>query len=183
MNGCRALGAQLTVIATLIAGSAAQGCSEPSPRRDTQKEASMDDLLHALDRHPDVAVVILQGTEHFEDGLITLTIRGDGTATVEQLVSGKTQRYTAKIDAARIATLGNTLAAHRFTEARATTLPRAPGDTQLVLRVDRAGAPAFQVQLWDADRYKDADLDAILRTADAWIHEVSGGKLGQPANR
>ena len=50
-----------------------------------------------------------------------------------------------------------------------------------MLRVDRANAPTFEVQLWDADRYKDADLDAILRTADALIHEISGGKLGRPA--
>lgn len=179
MDSGRALGARVALIATLVGGSAAQGCREPSPRHDSQKEASMDDLLHALDRHADVAVVIRQGTEHFDDGLITLAVRGDGSATIEQLVNGATQRYAAKLDAARLATLGNTLAAHRFTAPRRTTLPREPGDTQLVLRVDRGGTPAFQAELWDADRYKDADLDAILRVADALIHEVSGGKLGQ----
>jgi hypothetical protein len=181
MDSRRARGARVGLIATLVAGSAAPGCSEPAPRHDTQKESSMDDLLHALDRHADVAVTIRQGTEHFDDGQITLVVRGDGSATVEQLASGAAQHYAMKLDAARIATLGNLLAVHRFSAARTTTLPRKPGDTQLVLRVDRGGTQAFQAELWDADRYKDADLDAILHTADALIHEVSGGKLGQAA--
>src|SRR5258707_13293816 len=118
MDSCHAPGARVALIAALVAGSAAQGCSEPSPRHDSQKEASMDDLLHALDRHADVAVVIRQGTEHFDDGLITLAVRGDGSATVAQLTSYAAQRYAAKLDAARVVTLGNTLATHRFTAAR-----------------------------------------------------------------
>jgi hypothetical protein len=181
MDGGSTRGAHVAVIATLVAGSAAHGCSEPAPRHDTQKEAPIGDSVRTLDRHPDLTVVIRQGTEHFDNGQITLAIRGDGNATVEQLASGKTQHYAAKLPPARVAALGATLGAHRFTGPRTTTLPREPGDTQLVLRVDRARAPAFQLQLWDADRYKDADLDAILRTTDALIHELSGGALGQPA--
>jgi hypothetical protein len=173
-----ALGAHVAWITMLVAGSTASGCSVQS-RRDTQRETSMDDWLHTLDHHADVAVVIRQGTEHFDDGLITLVVRGDGNVTVEQLTRGKTQQYTTKLDAARIATLGSTFAAHRFTAARTTTLPREPGDTQVVLRIDQGDTLAFNVQLWDADRYKDADLDAILRTADTLIYEVSGGKLGR----
>jgi hypothetical protein len=141
----------------------------------------MDDLLRALERHADVAVVVRQGTEHFDDGLITLAVRGDGRVIVDQLAAGAAQQHSAKLDAARVAAFGSSLAAHRFTAARTTTLPREPGDTPLVLRVDRADAPVFEVHLWNADRYKDADLDAILRTADAMIHEVSGGTLGHAA--
>jgi hypothetical protein len=181
MDSRHALDARVALIAALITGSAVQGCSEPSPRRDAQRESSMDDLLHALDRHADVAVTVRQGTEHFDNGLITLVVRGDGSAIVEQLASGAKQVYTAKLDATHLAALGSTLTAHRFTAVRTTTLPRKPGDTQLVLRLDRGGTQLFQAELWDADRYKDADLDAILRTADALIHEVSGGKLGQAA--
>jgi hypothetical protein len=175
-----------TLLATLLAGAAAPGCSAPAPSRDTQKAdpqkgSSMDDLLQSLDHHADVAVTVRQGTEHFDDGQITLVVRGDGKVTVDQLAAGATQHYALKLDAARVAQLGNLLAAHRFTAARTTTLPRQPGDTQLALRVERGGSQAFQAELWDADRYKDADLDAILHAADALIHEASGGKLGQPA--
>ena len=176
-------GVVAAAVLSALAGSAwlaPLGCSEPSRRGETQKETpTMDDLLRALDRHPDVTVVIRQGTEHFDDGLITLAIHGDGNATVEQRRSGREQQFTARLPAARIASLGGTLADHRFTAARTTKLPREPGDTPLLLRVDRGGAPAFQVEIWYADRYQDRDLDAIVRLADALIHEVTGGKLGQ----
>ena len=36
----------------------------------------------------------------------------------------------------------------------------------------------FTNQIWYADRYKDRDLDAIIRIADAVIHEVTKGRLG-----
>jgi hypothetical protein len=145
-----------------------------------QEPAAMDDVVRHLDRHPAATLTIQQGTEHFDDGQVTLALRGDGTATVEQLRSGKTQRYRAQLAPARVATVGAALAEHHFTRARTTSLPRQPGDTPLVLRLDGAG-PAFRADLWYADRYQDRDLDQLVQLADALIHEVSGGALGQPA--
>jgi hypothetical protein len=157
-------------------------CADHAARqRDATKElTSMDDLVRHLDRHPAVTITIQQGTEHFDDGVITLAVRGDGTATVDQLRSGKSQRYSSRLAADRLASFGAELADHQLTRARTTTLPRQPGDTPLVLRVDGEGTP-FRADLWYGDRYQDRDLDQIIRVADAVVHEVSGGALGQPA--
>lgn len=38
----------------------------------------------------------------------------------------------------------------------------------------------FEAESWEADRESDADLDAILRSADQLLHRFSAGKLGQP---
>ena len=141
----------------------------------------MDDPLRAFDRHPTATVTIQFGTEHFGNGQITLALRGDGAVSVEQRVAGAVNHYSATLDGPRIAEVGRTLSEHRFTQPRTSTLPRNPGDSQLVLRLSRDGVPAFAATIWYADRFTDRDLDAILRVVDDVLYAASGGKLGQPA--
>lgn len=166
-----------------LALALAAGCSEPSkPSTEPRQEpAAMDDSIRALDRHPTATVTIRFGTEHFGNGEIALAVRGDGAVSVEQRTATGVTRYTAQLDAARVAALGRALAEHRFTAPRTSAPPRDPGDSPLVLRLSGAGVPAFEAELWYADRFKDPDLDAIMRIADDLLHTASGGKLGQPA--
>jgi hypothetical protein len=162
----------------------AAACSEPAkPQTALPQEATaMDDPLRAFDRHPTDTVTIRFGTEHFGNGEITLAVRGDGAVRVDQRAAGATTHYGAQLDAARIVALGRVLADHRFTAPRTSTLPRNPGDTQLVLRLSGGGVPAFETTIWYADRFGDRDLDEILRAADDVLYTASGGKLGQPAS-
>jgi hypothetical protein len=150
---------------------------------DAQKETPgpMDDSLRSLDHQPDLSISLRQGTEHFRDGQITLTVHGDGRAEVEQLRAGTTTRTQARLPAARVTEIGRALADHRFTAPRTTSLPREPGDTPLVLRAERPGAAPLEIQLWYADRYQDRDLDAIIKLADAVIQEVrAASTAGSP---
>lgn len=156
--------------------SASPGAAHPSAPTG-QEPQTMDDPLRALDRHPGAVVTIRYGTEHFGKGLITLRLHGDGRAEVDQLAAGKPAHDELRLTAAQVATLGQRLADHKLTAPRTTTLPRQPGDTELHLALDGAG-PAFSIQLWYADRYKDPDLDAILQVADEVIHDVTAGRLG-----
>jgi hypothetical protein len=170
------VGAALAMVACHDAGGRHAG-SAP----ETAKETAMDDPLRSLDQHPGAAITIQQGTEHFRYGLITLVIRGGGAVEVDQLRSGAATHYAKPVPAARIAELGRTLAEHRLSAPRTTSLPRQPGDSPLVLRVEGLGAAPFQADLWYGDRYKDRDLDAIIRLADALVDEVSAGAVRQPA--
>lgn len=165
----------------MIAGAAlagAPGCASSSAPSDHKETQAMEDPLRAFDRNPDAVVTIRYGTEHFANGVITLRLHGDGKAEVEQLRAGQTTRDELHLPAARIAALGGALADHKLTAPRTTTLPREPGDTELLLRLDRAGAPVFNADLWYGDRYQDRDLDAVIRLADEVIHEVTQGRLG-----
>lgn len=173
--------ALVTAVAALAA--LALACSEPSKSQTApSKEATaMDDSIRALDRHPTAAITIRYGTEHFGRGQVTLTIRGDGAVAVEQRLAGTLASFAAHLDAPRVAELGKALAEHHFTRPRTSTLPREPGDTPLVLRLSGPDVPAFEATIWYADRYKDRDLDAILRLTDDVLHTATGGKLGQLA--
>jgi hypothetical protein len=172
----------MQVLAASLALVLAAACSEPpKPPTEPRKEASaMDDPLRAFDRHPTAMVTIRFGTEHFGNGEITLAVRGDGAVSVDQRAAGAVTHYSAQLDAGRTIALGRALADHQFTAPRTSTLPRDPGDTRLVLQLSGSGVPAFETAIWYADRFKDRDLDAILRLADDLLYTASGGKLGQP---
>lgn len=179
----RAPAAWLALASVLTLGAA---CPEP-PRpqtepREPHKEASaMEDPLRAFDRHPAATATIQFGTEHFGNGQITLVVRGDGAVSVDQRAASGLTQYTAKLDGAHVAAVGRALANHKFTAPRTSTMPRNPGDTQLVLRLSGAGVPAFETTIWYADRFKDQDLDAIMGIVEDLLYTASGGVLGQPA--
>lgn len=165
----------------LVVALALDACHDTARRpTDSAKETSMDDPLRNLDQYPGVAITIRQGTEHFRNGLVTLTIHGDGKVEVDQLRAGQAAHYEKQLPPDRIRDIGRQLAEHRVSAPRTTSLPRQPGDTPLVLRVEGAGPAPFQADLWYGDRYKDSDLDAIIRLADALVKEVSAGAAGSP---
>jgi hypothetical protein len=169
----------VAVVVTLggLAG-APLGCRETPAPRPHQETPAMEDTLRALDRIPDALVMIRYGTEHFANGLITLRIYSDGRAEVEQLSAGAKTIDELRLPPERIAALGRQLAEHGFTARRTSKLPREPGDTELLLELRRGGAVQAASQIWYADRYKDRELDAIMKLVEALIHEVTKGRLG-----
>jgi len=166
-----------------IALGLAGGCPGPAarPPDSIQERPDLDRLLRDLVHHPTATVTIQQGTEHVRDGVVTLIVRGDGNATVEQLRSGVTHRFTKALAADRLAAVGGALADHHLTRARTSTLPRPSIDSPVVLRLDPERGAPFRADLWSTDRGQDRDLDAILELADALVHEVTAGALGRPA--
>jgi len=140
----------------------------------------MEEELASLTEHPDLEVVVEVGTEYWDQGVVTLTVRGDGTVQVRQLRSGAVRVWSGERDQAAIAAFGELAARHRFTIARTSELPRLPDDTPLRLALSRGGEERFSAALWSGDRFKDKDLDAILRAADKLSHDVSGGVVGYP---
>jgi hypothetical protein len=161
------------------------GCADRSTGRthESQEHVVMTEPVRTLSTQRKATVVIQQGTEHFDDGQLAITIRGDGAVSVEQRQSGQRHEFSAQLDAARFAAVVDALAANHFTKTRTSKLPRNPGDTPLVLRFDDAGPAPFHAELWYGDRYSDAEIDRIIRLADDLIHTASAGTLGQAAPR
>jgi hypothetical protein len=161
-------------------GLAPPGCANPARRAEAgaKEQVTMEQELRRLAEQHDLMVTIRSGTEHFKSGQITLTLRGDGAAAVEQARSGERATFRARFAPERVAAIGGRLADHHFTAPRRSNMPREPGDTPLELVLTRAAAPRFQASLWYADRYDDADLNAIFELYDALVFEVTGGKWG-----
>lgn len=149
----------------------AAACHDPPRPAEPAQEISMDDSLRQLDQHPRLSISIRQGTEHFRDGQVTITVRGDGLIAADRLRAGTPSHVEQRLPPERIRELGRALADHRLTAARTSKLPREPGDSPLVLRVE-GGARPFQADLWYGDRYQDRDLDAIIRLADGLVKEL-----------
>ena len=134
----------------------------------------MSERMRAWSKNESLEVVVVVGTEHFDNGEFTLHVQGNGNATVEQKRSGKVSHFDTKLDAARLDALGETLASNGFSNPRTSTLPREPGDTPVVLEVVDGGERLFHADIWNADRYDDKSLAAILDAAEALIESMVG---------
>lgn len=129
---------------------------------------------------PALEIIIRTGTQHWQDGELTLTVRGNGAVDVTQRQAAKTASFAGTLPTAELDAFGRALHTHRFTAPRTSELPREPGDTPVMLALHHDGKVTFAARIWSADRDTDADLDAILRAAERLTHRVSAGKLGQP---
>jgi hypothetical protein len=145
-----------------------------------QETSDVSDELRHLSAHPDLEVVIRTGTQHWKAGEITLTVHGDGAATVIQRQASGETSFEATLTKDEVDSFGRELDERRFTAQRTSKLPRKPGDTPVHLALQHGGRPGFEVQIWEADRHDDPDLDAILVAGRRLIHRVTKGALGAP---
>jgi len=134
----------------------------------------MSNRLRALSTHPSTEVIVVVGTEHNDNGQFTLRVSGDGSARVTQQRAGETREYSQHLDAAALDAFGKTLAENEFTRARTSSMPREPGDTPVRLQLTDGGTSQLEVDIWEADRYQDKQLAAILRAAEALIKSMVG---------
>jgi hypothetical protein len=149
-------------------------CTAASRSASQDEGVSMNDRLRAFSTHPSLEVVIVLGTEHFDNGQFTVRVKGKGSAEVVQRRAGDTRQFTRTLDAAALDAFGRTLADNEFTLARTSTMPREPGDTPVLLQLLDGGTSQFEVELWEADRYEDKRLAAILQAAEALIKSMVG---------
>jgi len=165
----------LCTIAIMLAGACA---SNGNNARQEQSDVSKE--LRQVTAHPDLQTVIRTGTEHWRAGEITLTVHGDGAATVTQRQAQGVTSFEATLKKDEVDAFGRELGERRFTTRRTSKMPREPGDTPVRLALQRGGKVAFEIQIWDADRDGDADLDAILIAGQRLVHRISKGALGRP---
>ncbi len=163
-----------TAIKQPVRGSFESASDSTSPRL---KETAIKQLVRDLNEHHDVTVSVTTGTEHFGKGLVKLSVRGDGSVTVQNRASGKERTFTGKLDTDELAALGPELAAAGFTTLRTPGPPRKPGDTPVVLGVAQGGKERYRADLWYGDRYQMPGLDRIIKRHDAIVTKLTNGEL------
>ena len=134
-----------------------------------------DDDLSRLADDPDLTVQIAIGIEHFEDGLVTLTVHGDGRATVVVRNAGQEQRYERRLEADELRRLGEELDKLGLTSLRARPGGRPPDDAPIDVLVARDGRPLHSAELWYGDRWDDPRLDGVVRRFDALVDQIKAG--------
>jgi hypothetical protein len=139
--------------------------------------AVADDALSRLPDDPSLTVQIAIGIEHFEDGLVTLTVHGDGRATVVVRSAGEERRYERRLEPDELRRLGEELADLGLTSLRARPGGRPPDDAPVEVLVARDGRPLHSAELWYGDRWEDPQLDRLVRRFDALVDSVSEGAV------
>jgi hypothetical protein len=131
-------------------------------------------VLSQLADDPDLTVQIAIGIEHFEDGLVTLTVHGDGRATVVVRNAGEEERYERRLEPDEVRRLGEELDALGLTSLEARPGGRPPDDAPIDVLVARDGKPLHSAELWYGDRWDDPRLDGVVRRFDALVEKVKG---------
>jgi hypothetical protein len=138
---------------------------------------SADEVLEELAAHPDAAVTIGAGTEHWERGATTLTVHGDGRTEVHNRAHGEERELEGRLDPTRVAELGRELVRLGLTSLRPHPGDRLPGDVPVWVAVERAGETLHEAKLWHGDRYRDPELDSMLRSYQRLVEELTDGEL------
>ncbi len=171
-HGSTALLALLALLALPMLASCTDATSSKQPT--PNPGAPMSESLRTFSAHPALAAVFVLGTEHFDNGQFTLRVSGDGAAKLTQRRSGTTEEFEKSLEPAAVNQLGEVLADNDFTKARTSTLPREPGDTPVVLELFDGDSSQFRAEIWEADRYDDKQLAAILSAAEEIIVSMVG---------
>jgi hypothetical protein len=135
------------------------------------------DVLRRLPDDPDLSVAITTGTEHFRNGAITLTVRGDGAVSVLQRRSGDEREYRGRLDAERMRRLADELAADDLGELEDSGGDVIPDDHGVTIRIERAGELLHTAWIRESDRWKDERLNRVVRRYDALVEELTAGEL------
>jgi hypothetical protein len=145
--------------------------------------SSPTDVIRGLPDDPDLSVEITTGTEHFRNGAIALTVRGDGAVSVLQRRSGEEREYSGRLDAERMRRLADELAADELGELADSGGDRIPDDFPVAIRIERAGELLHAASIRESDRWKDERLNRLVRRYDALVEELTDGALpyGRPA--
>ena len=96
------------------------------------------DLARLAD-HPELAVLVTQGTEYWRSGQIRLAVNGVGVAEVDHRRSGEFRRYSERLSREEIEQLAADLTALGFTELESSRGEYQP-DEQTVQRSSCARA-------------------------------------------
>jgi hypothetical protein len=140
----------------------------------------MQDTLHNLSSHPDTTVSIKLGTEHWREGLTTLSLQGNGQLTLHNLRSGNTTKLTAQWDKTKVDATAQMLAQNDFLNLKTIEQPRQPGDVPVILSLSQDGNVVYEQKLWHGDRYDLPKLDLIIKFFDGVVHEMTGGQRFMP---
>jgi hypothetical protein len=138
---------------------------------------SVDDLLRELGDDPDLAIEVRDGLEGFRGGEITLRVDGNGVAEVIHRRSGREERYSEPLGAARARALGLELAELGVGRLQTNGRPLARDESEIRFAVTRGSELLHEIELPQGDRWEEPALQGLLERWEAIVEDVTDGAL------
>ena len=134
------------------------------------------DLARLAD-HPELAVLVTQGTEYWRSGQIRLAVNGVGVAEVDHRRSGEFRRYSERLSREEIEQLAADLTALGFTELESSRGEYQPDEQTVTLELRKGDDVLHHADLPAGDREIDARLDRLMTLWNALVERVTDGDL------
>jgi hypothetical protein len=127
--------------------------------------------------HPELAVAVTSGTEHWSYGQTTLTVHGSGAVEVDNRRSGRHQRYTGRLDPDDLAAFCDEMAGLGLTTLSSTRTTYEMGEATVTIELRDGDAVLHHADLPADDRFANDGLDRLVRAYDALVSRVTDGAL------
>ena len=127
--------------------------------------------------HPELAVAVTFGTEHWSYGQTQLTVHGSGAVEVDNRRAGRQVQYTGRLDPRDVAAFGEEMAELGLTRLSSGRKAYEVGETTVTIEL-RDGDPVLHhADLPADDRYSNDGLSRLVQTYETLVRRFTDGAL------
>lgn len=127
--------------------------------------------------HPELAISITLGTEHFSYGQTRLTVHGSGAVEVDNRRVGRQQRYTGELGPGDLAAFGDEVAKLELTTLSAPRTTYEMDETTVTIELRDGDTVLQHADIPGDDRFSNERLDRLVRVYDSLVSRVTDGAL------
>ena len=127
--------------------------------------------------HPELAVSVTLGTEHFSHGQTRLTVHGSGAVEVDNLRAGHHRRYRGELGHDDLAAFGDEMAEIGLTALSSPRTTYEMGETTVTIELRDRDAVVHHADIPADDRFSNASLDRLVRAYDELVSRFTDGAL------
>ena len=138
---------------------------------------STGSALADFPEHPELAVSVTLGTEHFSYGQTKLSVHGSGTVEIDNRRSGRHQRYTGQLDPGDLAAFGDEMAELGLTTLSSGRKTYEMGETTVTIELRNGDTVLHHADIPGDDRFSNDRLDRLVRAYDKLVSRFTDGAL------
>ena len=137
--------------------------------------------------HPELAVSVSLGTEHFSYGQTRLTVHGSrysGAAEGDNRRAGRHERYTGELAPRDLQAFGDEVAKLDLAALAAQRTTYEMGETTVTIELRDGDTVVHHADIPGDDRFSDEGLDRLVRAYDKLVSRFTDGALpyGSPVS-
>jgi hypothetical protein len=139
------------------------------------------ELAH-LAEHPELALSITTGTEHFSVGQTTLTVHGSGAVEIDNRRAGSHQRYTGQLSPSETAAFGGEMASLGLVALSSDRTTYEMGEMTVTIEVRSGDRVVVHTDLPADERFSDDRVARLVGAYEGLVGRFTDGALpyGRP---
>ncbi len=128
-------------------------------------------------QHPELAVAVTSGTEHWSYGQTKLTVHGSGAVEVDNRRAGRHLHYSGRLDPADLAAFGDEMAELGLTTLSSGRRTYEVGETTVTIELRDGDTVLHHADLPADERFSNDGLCRLVQAYDTLVRRFTDGAL------